>query len=442
MSNYRDDSIDILVVSDMAIAKIKQGDSETLKIRDEAFITVRSNVVESAKITDQDISAQMTITVEDMHIADAFNGIKRAKMFVTDSIAAVDTSKQWLVVREDVIETIGIADEVRDTVSAFITDTMRIADTPLAKVTTSAKVVDTVKVADSTLNTVRQFVGVEESVQISDAISDRTLGFVTDTIGIADDVTTVRRTSIRLVDGVVISDSVNILTKIQLDESFKIDDSMSLHVRANGRISDAMLIEDSVDNHPSVIRQFVEDSIFVADTITSKLTAVSRPTETIFIEDFAKSGVAGAAWTSNVDSWAMSRYADYPFNQLVTIDGRLYGVNDDGVYLMEDDNIIDAQLKTGKIDLSGGRLVHPLAAFLEYELQGQLTVDVTTTQSGTAQTYNYRLPSELANELTNGRVQFGRGLRGRHFSFGVNITASKAHVNALRIDMTDTNRRI
>ena len=442
MSNYRDDSIEILVVSDMAIAKIKQGDSETLKIRDEAFITVRSNVVESAKITDQDISAQITITVEDMYVADAFNGIKRAKMFVTDSIAIADTSKQWLVVREDSTETIGIVDDVLGTVSAFITDTMHIADTPLAKVTTSAKVTDTVKVLDSTLNTVRQFVGVEESVQISDAISDRTLGFVTDTIGIADDATTVRRTSIRLVDGVVISDSANILTKIQLDESFKLNDSMSLHVRANGRISDAMVIADSVDDHPSVIRQFVEDSIFVADVVTSQLTAVSRPTDVIFIEDFAKSGVAGAAWTSNVDSWAMSRYADYQFNQLVTIDGRLYGVNDDGVYLMEDDNIIDAQLKTGKIDLSGGRLVHPLAAFLEYELQGQLTVDVTTTQSGTAQTYNYRLPSELANELTNGRVQFGRGLRGRHFSFGVNITASKAHVNALRIDMTDTNRRI
>ena len=268
----------------------------------------------------------------------------------------------------------------------------------------------------------------------------RTLGFETDTNGIADDATTA--IPIHLVDGVVISDSANILTKIQLDESFKIDDSMSLHVRANGRISDAMVIADSVDDHPSVIRQFVEDSIFVADVVTSQLTAVSRPTDVMFIEDSTNSGIGGAAWTSNVDSWAMSRYADYQFNQLVTINGRLYGVNDDGVYLMEADGIVDAKLKTGKIDLSGGRLVHPLAAFLEYELQGQLTVDVTTTQSGTAQTYNYRLPSELANELTNGRVQFGRGLRGRHFSFGVNITASKAHVNALRIDMTDTNRRI
>ena len=442
MSNYRDDSIEILVVSDMAIAKIKQGDSETLKIRDEAFITVRSNVVESAKITDQDISAQMTITVEDMRIADAFNGIKRAKMFVTDSIAIADTSKQWLVVREDSTETIGIVDEVLGTVSAFITDTMHIADTPLAKVTTSSKVTDTAKVVDSTLNTVRQFVGVEESLQISDAISDRTLGFVTDTIAIADDITTVRRTSIHLVDGVIISDGANILTKIQLDESFKIDDSMSLHVRANGRISDTMVIADSVDTHPSVIRQFVEDSIFIADVTTSQLTAVSRPTDMMFIEDSTNSGVGGAAWTSNVDSWAMSRYADYQFNQLVTINGQLYGVNDDGVYLMEADGIVDAKLKTGKIDLSGDRLVHPLAAFLEYELNGQLSIDVTTTQSGTAQTYNYRLPSELANELTNGRVQFGRGLRGRHFSFGVNITASKAHVNALRIDMTDTNRRI
>ena len=61
----------------------------------------------------------------------------------------------------------------------------------------------------------------------------------------------------------------------------------------------------------------------------------------------------------------------------------------------------------------------------------QLDISVTTTQSGQPLTYTYMLPNKLANHLTNGRVLFGRGLRGRHFSFGISIAAQSAKINSL-----------
>ena len=42
-----------------------------------------------------------------------------------------------------------------------------------------------------------------------------------------------------------------------------------------------------------------------------------------------------SAWTANVDTWAMSRYQDYGFSELVVINGVLYGVAEDGVYRLD-----------------------------------------------------------------------------------------------------------
>ena len=89
--------------------------------------------------------------------------------------------------------------------------------------------------------------------------------------------------------------------------------------------------------------------------------------------------------------------------------------------------------------------MHPIAAYMEYELSGvnkSLQVGVSTTQSGTQQTYFYPLANEVANHLTNGRVLFGRGLRGRHFAFVFNISAESGYINDLSIDMTATKRRV
>jgi hypothetical protein len=79
---------------------------------------------------------------------------------------------------------------------------------------------------------------------------------------------------------------------------------------------------------------------------------------------------------------------------------------------------------------------------LEYSLDGQLSVDVGTTQTGYQQTFNYVLRKEPSDYLTNGRVIFGRGLRGRHFEFSVNIQGTTAYINDMVVNITKTKRRI
>lgn len=149
-----------------------------------------------------------------------------------------------------------------------------------------------------------------------------------------------------------------------------------------------------------------------------------------------------SAWTSNTETWAMSRYEGLPVNRLTVINGVVYGEAADGVYRMDiSDTTVKASVATGKVDFGDG-LVHPSAAYLEYETDGNIDMQVVTTQSGRAAGYRYLLPREAARSLTNGRILFGRGLRGRHFTFVLNISAKEGYINNLAIEALPTKRRV
>ena len=190
----------------------------------------------------------------------------------------------------------------------------------------------------------------------------------------------------------------------------------------------------------------IENKLIASDLVISKLTAHNFITDHIYVDDSdLNKSLDGFAWTANTDTWAMSRYDSYQFHDLTVIDGVVYGINDSGVFRVDADSEVDAKIITGQLDIGQGQLVHPIAAYLEYQLSGnskKFEVGVSTTQGGAKQTYHYPLQNEQADYLTNGRVLFGRGLRGRHFSFEFKISGQAGYINDLSIDVTPTKRRV
>ena len=155
-------------------------------------------------------------------------------------------------------------------------------------------------------------------------------------------------------------------------------------------------------------------------------------------------GDFGQAWTSNTDTWAMSRYAPFTFTALAVVDGVLVGCAEDGVYALDGLNEqIAAVVATGKLDMTGRTLSIPVESHLEYALAGIATVDVTTTQDGAPETYSYPLDARpLAEDLTNARAEFGRGLLGRHFAYTLRLTGTHAHINDWSVLIAPSNRSI
>lgn len=286
---------------------------------------------------------------------------------------------------------------------------------------------------------------IEDQFTLDDFTRSTTLALSNDSIHFVESVSGQRYSRILSNDQFKLVDLANTVASEQVIDSILLGDFTQDKLRAQSYLIDSISFADQ-DLSSVLLHSHAIDMLQLGDSTQSKLTGRTDSNDYLSIYDELKdSKVYGQAWTANTNTWAMSRYMPFSFDGLTVINDKLYGWNEKGVFLMDKpDHLIHGLIQTGKLDF-GDSLVHPTAAYLEYEMSGQgkqLSIAVTSTQSGNPATYSYMLPNEQADHLTNGRVLFGRGLRGRHFSFAISIAATSAQINALSMDFTKTTRRI
>ena len=387
MSDYRDDSNDTAVISDktwLGLTAISEG---TARVSETVLYGLLVLHTDSAAVSDETMDRPAHLLVDQAAISDAAGDQLRGRVLV--------------------VETVTAADRVTGTLSVLHTDGATASDAVLEHVRSLA--VDGATVADEVLGTRHAFTLVLDAARISDSTGQSASVLVEDVATASDQASGTLHGRVLLVDGASLTDQV-------------------------------------MDAH-QVVQALLVDGASIAALVLDHLAARDLVSDAVVIEDITVGGDqdGGQAWTANVDSWAMSRYAPYTFRSLAVIDGRLYGIAEDGVYALDDDSQpVAGRIATGKLDIGQGALVHPHSAYLEYELDadGTVAMDVTTTQRGSDATYSYPLESEPADELTNGRFKFGRGLRGRHFTFTLRLTGRHAYINDLSVQSAPTNRRV
>ncbi|MFG9301285.1 hypothetical protein [Pseudomonas aeruginosa] len=387
MSDYRDDSNDTAVISDTTWLGLSAVSEGTARISETVLYGLLVLHTDTAVASDETLD--------------------RPAHLLVDQATASDEASDQLRARVLVVETATAADRVTGTLHVLHTDGATASDAVLDRVRSLA--VDGARVADEAFGTRHAFTLVLDTVRISDSTGQAASVLVEDAATASDQASGTLRGRVLLVDGATLADEV-------------------------------------VDAHQAV-QALLVDGARLAALVLDHLAAHDLVTDAVVIEDSTVGGEQdhGQAWTANVDSWAMSRYAPYTFSSLAVIDGKLYGIAADGVYALDgDSDAVAGSIATGKLDVGQGALVHPHTAYLEYELDadGTAAMDVTTTQSGSAATYSYPLERELADELTNGRFKFGRGLRGRHFTFTLRLTGRHGYINDLRVESAPTNRRV
>lgn len=334
------------------------------------------------------------------------------------------------------------ADEVIDSARSIITEQAVASDTVLGGKRAVSLTVERATPAGRWAGVLR--VLHHDSAAASDSVSESVRAATVERAQISDEVIGLRSVATLVSETARASASTSQVATEVVSESVAAADLFTGKLRAKVLALDAALLADEVFGGqqitgPALASARIEASVF------DHLTARDVVDDGAVVEESTWSNLpeAGQAWTANADTWAMSRYAPYSFTGLAVIDGVAYGMAADGVYALNDDaELIAGSLQTGRLDIGKGALVHPLAAYLEYELDGTAEMDVTTTQSGQAETYTYTLPQEVAGELTNGRFVFGRGLRGRHFSFALRLTGTHGYINDLSVNTAPTKRRV
>lgn len=374
---------------------------------------------------------------------------------------AMLTNEAWTTIYHTVEErahasesvTLGIGLMVIETVRALETisgnrgfinvETARVSDFIFAQRTAAYAATDVAKIKGSPFLKFSE--QIEDSAILTDEAFGSTTNFVVERAKAQVTIVAVRLVSTQVSERAHLKDRFFESQSVLLTETAKLVDFAYHKLRTSEFAIDQVQLTDSILAESSSTDWIVEVAKAV-EWMGGKLHAASIVDERAFAyEQILDLDLLGSAWVANMDTWAMSRYAPYNFEGAAVLDGELYLWGADGVYLEGvSGEVIYGSLTTGKLDM-GEKLTHPLASYLEYQLDGEtaeISMSVTSTQSGLPQSFKYHLPKEQAQHLTNGRIVFGRGLRGRHFSYKLEISGTAAEINALSVEHAPTARRI
>lgn len=446
MSNYRDDIQETVIAGNSTFGRMKTLAVEIAKISSQLLTAILISHSDVAIASDQVTDSRYQVVYETAKISDTILGGNVASQLIAESVKINDQDlsrvKSHVLIEESALASVQISEATK----AIIIDSVKISDQISDKKHSQNIAGETFKAKDSVLDRALKNTQIEDSLSIRDFVHDGVSSLIPETVSIIDQVVDKRSTYSLTSERAKITDSTYRVARDQWHNSLIANDTFTDKLNVSVMISDSLLILDELLQEQK-IKESLNDSISIQDSVSDHLITQDLVSDLMFAEDQVIDNYAanGFAWTANVDNWAMSRYQGYQFDDLSVINGVLYGVNSDGVHRLDVDAHVDGLVITGKLDLGNGQLVHPLGAYLEYELSGsakKIEIGVSTTQSGAQQTYLYKLPSEQANQLTNGRVLFGRGLRGRHFAFEINISGEHGYVNDLNIDIAATKRRV
>lgn len=441
MSNYRDDTQETIVLSSDAFGKITSGDVEKFSFTETILSKVRHNVEEIIRLGDEDLSRRKGRLDSELGFADQVIHSVRKFQLIEEVFILTDHSfvKQSELITED----LGLGEVEQVGYKMVHIEPFKVVDAHFTCKTAFQSISDHLKLSDSLHVLSRSSDLIEESLVLSDSTRDKLKTLIVETLGLGQELEQYNLVHSQISDRFKIQDNVARIVRERVEESFRISDEFKKLSDTIELVVESLLFSDQVSGQRKV-RSLAESSLSFSELVEGAKRANSSVTELVFLDaEYSDNQDIVGAWTATADGWNMSRYYDYPYEQLIVIGDKLYGVTSNGIEeLKHDAQSITAKIKTAKLDLGDGGLIHPESMILEYSLDGQLSVDVGTTQTGYQQTFNYVLRKEPSEYLTNGRVVFGRGLRGRHFEFSVNIEGSTAYINDMVVNITKTKRRI
>jgi hypothetical protein len=134
----------------------------------------------------------------------------------------------------------------------------------------------------------------------------------------------------------------------------------------------------------------------------------------------------------NTETMSITGYTNHQFKGMSVVDGHLFGVKDDGIYLLEGDTDngtqINSEFLTGSTDMDQDRL--KTVNMVHADSIGEF--DVLVGIDGTVHQVEF-----------NGRARPGRGARGMQLSFGLRSkSGSKLAVNSIEPVIDISRKRV
>ena len=336
-----------------------------------------------------------------------------------------------------------ISDEVLDRRIHVVSESVAISDGATGAAHAAGVTLERARIVDAAPGRLR--IVIEDTMTAADEVSERLGSVLLDQATIGDDVTDARHAFQLVEDGARVHDKAWQPARQLIEDHLLASAGVLDRLRARVMLVDELGAADEVLDARASPSVALTDVVQVADETWGALAARSDVADTVVVEDAVvpTGALQGQVWTAPTENWGMSRYAPTQAEQLAVINGVLHAVTAEGVFALDSDaETMSAEVRTGLLDIGQGQLALLDAAYVEYELDGRASMTVNRTQTGQMQSWTYTLPDELAGTLTNGRFKFGRGLRGRHFSFTLRLDGARGYINDWQTLFAKSQRRI
>lgn len=138
----------------------------------------------------------------------------------------------------------------------------------------------------------------------------------------------------------------------------------------------------------------------------------------------------------------VTRYTNYPFTHIVRYQGKYYGANSTGLYLLEGatDNgtAITYEVQTHPDTLGHTGMKTAVSVYLSGRIDPALTAKVVAGEDN-PQTYSYTSPRGATAQTH--RVRFGRGVKDRYLAFGLS-GQGVIELDQIELEISNLKRRI
>lgn len=136
----------------------------------------------------------------------------------------------------------------------------------------------------------------------------------------------------------------------------------------------------------------------------------------IFGEDYV-------GYVMNTRTRGVTQYENYNFNSFAELDGRYYGANDEGLYLLEGDSDgtapISAYIRTGLTNFGTQFKKQVHDAYIGYTTDGKLLLKVITTDAGQRKENWYSLNAKDVEATSDNRFRIAKGVKSVYWQFEV-----------------------
>jgi hypothetical protein len=342
--------------------------------------TYANSLTEGLGLTGSPIAGIVVLLIDTLGFNDVLTPEQVLRLIETLGLG--ETLDHLIQAKEHVTEEIGFADTIRFIWSILLTEGLGFNDPLTATPAKYATIVETLALSGYATTTLQAHNLIQAALGLSDQLIKAGIGeLITEGLGFTGNFT----------------DLIRAYQKVS--EEFSLNETLAYRVAMIVAVSDSLGLNSTISTSAQVV-ELIQEGI-------------------IFTTSFVYGGETYTGWVMNSENFAVTQYKQYDFNSLCKLNGQYFGMQADGLYLLEGDtddaSYIKAVIRSPKMDLGTSSLKTITQAYIGLTCDNDLVMKIITDDK--TEMWYTCVASDTG--LHTDRLRLAKGVIGRYWQFEI-----------------------